>query len=163
MISLSLLPSTSKMLPPSFYFINFIYSTINLLSSLISALLHLFWSNTLELSLALFPSLSFWHSFSLFPLSLSLIILILPPTYLVFMARIKLKSLPSSKLFCKCFLTSFVSFLNSIRNRPPINGPARSSLQEKGVERTGEERKGGREVEGNDGYRYDNQWNNKKQ
>ena len=126
-----------------------------LLSSLISTLLHLFLSNTLEVSLALFPSLSFCHSFSLFPLSLS--VLILSPTYLVFMARIKLKSLPSSRLFCKCFLTSFVSFLKSIRNRPPINGPARSSLQEKGVERTEEERKGGREVEVNDGYRYDNQ------
>ena len=147
MISLSLHPSTSKMLPPSFYFINFIYLTIDmifqyeLLSSLISTLLHLFLSNTLELSLAFSPSLSFCHSFSLFPLSLSLSLLILSPTYLVFMARIKLKSLPSSRLFCRCFLTSFVSFLKSIRNRPPINGPARSSLQEKGVERTDEERK----------------------
>lgn len=27
------------------------------------------------------------------------------------------------------FLTSLVSFLKSIRNSPPINGPARSSLQ----------------------------------
>lgn len=26
-------------------------------------------------------------------------------TYLVFMARIRLKSLPSSRLFCKCFRT----------------------------------------------------------
>ena len=150
MISLSLLPSTSKMLPPSFYFINFIYLTIDMIlqykiiSSLISKLLHLFLIKTLELSLVLFPSFSFCHSFSLFPLSLSLSLLILSPTYLVFMARIKLKSLPSSRLFCKCFLTSFVSFLNSIRNRPPINGPARSSLQEKGVKRTGEERKGGK-------------------